>query len=191
METTKRIVGQSIDHDEFLQALAELPEATQNFELETRAGKKQNFIMEQFERFANSRNYQAFNFLIQNINLSNFQADEIIKIIDWCISLDMIELAFDLATRAKELYPEHGKIESAHKALTPPQIIGTRTPKTTGMEKSQKWFRDNASKHRGKWVAINNGKLLDEADSLKDLKIKIDEKHRNPSTVIEKIPSII
>ncbi len=187
METAKKIFGQSVNHDEFLQALVELPD----FELETKAGKEQNSMMKQFERFANNRNYQTFNFLAENINLSNFQADEIIKIIDWCISLDMIALAFDLATKAKALYPEHGKIESAYKALTPPQIIGTRTPQAMGIEQSQKWFRENASDHRGKWVAINNGKLLAEAVSLKELKIKIDEEHRNPSTIIEKIPSII
>jgi len=156
-------------------------------ETKLKLNKKQNSTIDELYKAANNRDYHVFNSLIENVNLSKFQADEIIKMIDLCISLDMIALAFDLATKAKELYSQHEKIESAFRALSPPKIIGIRPPQTKGVEKSQKWFRENASHHKGKWVAINDGRLLAEADSLKELKTKIDEKYMNPSTVIEKI----
>jgi hypothetical protein len=179
VETAEKVIGQLIDHDEFMRGLkarVELPEAAQ-----------QNAIMERLEDAAKNRNYHAFNSLIKGINLSSFQAAEVVKIIDWCLALDMIALAFDLATKAKELYPKHEKIVSAYSALSPPRIIGTRPPRATGIEKSHTWFRENASNHKGKWVAVNNGQLLAEADSLKELTARIDEKYMNPSTIIEKI----
>jgi len=55
------------------------------------------------------------------------------------------------------------------------------------MEKSQNWFKENSSQHTGKWVAVNSGRLLAEADSLRELKSSIDEIYMNPSPVIEKV----
>lgn len=196
MEIAEKIFSRLIKNDEFLQNLKlfiELPETTQQklFDGYISSPYRRYFCLnstiDELYKAANNKDYHVFNSLIDNVNLSKFQADEIIKVIDLCISLDMIALAFDLATKAKELYPQHEKIESAYKALSPPKIIGIRPPQAKGVEKSQKWFRENASHHKGKWVAINDGRLLAEADSLKELKTKIDEKYMNPSTVIEKI----
>jgi len=156
---------------------------------ELKIDKKQNSIIDELYKTAKDKNCHAFTSLVNNIILSKFQANEIVEIIELCISLDMISLGFDLAAKAREIYPQHNKIESAYKALSPPKVIGTKSAslQADNMKKTLQWFKENAEKHKGKWVAVNNGQLLVESNSFKELTAKIDEKYMNPNTITEKI----
>jgi hypothetical protein len=194
METTEKILGQAANSQRTLrdlQSFVELDGEPQQklFEagIASPSIRKQEAKFAPFETAITEKNYQKFDRLIKGLDLSDYQPTEITVLIDLCLSLDMIAAAFDLAAKARELYPSHIKIESAYKALSPPKFIGTRPPQAAGLKKSQAWFKENASHYKGKWVAVNNGNLLAEADSLKELKNVIDENDMNPSTVIEKI----
>ncbi|GEM_PF-2712987 len=194
METTEKILGQAVNSQRTLRGLqpfVELDGEPQQklFEagIASQSTRKQEAKFEPFETAIAEKDYQKFDRLIKGLDLSDYQPAEITALIDLCLSLDMISAAFDLSTKARDLYPRHAKIESAYKALSPPKFIGTRLPQAAGLEKSQAWFKEKASYYKGKWVAVNNGSLLAEADSLKELKNKIDENSMNPSTVIEKI----
>jgi hypothetical protein len=194
MENTEKVFGQLANSQEVLQELrppAEFDEKPQQKRfgalISSPPGRKQKSEFEQLEAAFNDRDHQRFLCLIEGMDVSDYQPDEITVLIDYCLSLDMVSAAFDLAAKARALSPNNARIESAFNALKPPKFIGTRPPQAVGMGKSQTWFKANASLHKGKWVAVNNGNLLAEADSLKELKNKIDENDMNPGTVIEKV----
>jgi hypothetical protein len=149
--------------------------------------KKRAVRIEQLENAVDNRDFHKFHFLIKSIDLSDFLPYEITRIVDFCLSINMVSLAYDLAAKARKLYPGNDKINRAYQALSPPKIIGTRPPQAKNIEKSQQWLNENASNYKGKWVAVNDGKFLAAASSLKGLKTKISKKYMNPGTIIEKV----
>jgi len=189
MENAEKVLAQTTKAQKSLRGLQPLGEpdgkAPQKLSIPSPAMRKPG--LERFEKAIRENDHQKFHGLIKGITLSDYQPNEITALIDFCLSFDMISAAFELAAKAVKSYPGNAKIETAYKALSSPKFIGTRPPQAQGMEQSQNWFKENFSQHKGKWVAVNSGRLLAEADSLKELKNAIDESNMNPSTIVEKI----
>ena len=82
--------------------------------------------IDRFEKAAREENYQEFESLISSVDLSRYQPSEILSIIGYCLSLDMISTAFELAKMAIELFHGNTELERAYRALRPPKVIGTR-----------------------------------------------------------------
>jgi hypothetical protein len=78
--------------------------------------------IEQIERAADNENYQEFNTLINGIDLSCYNASEIVRIINSCLLMNAMPVAQKLIVKAKELFPTDLDIDRLSKVLSPPQI---------------------------------------------------------------------
>jgi hypothetical protein len=89
---------------------------------ETLFGSAKQKPVEQIERAADDENYQEFNTLINGIDLSCYNASEIVRIINSCLLMNAMPLAQMLIAKAKELFPADLDIDRLSKVLSPPQI---------------------------------------------------------------------
>ena len=74
------------------------------------------------------------------------------------------------ATRAAKRYADHAWLKRADQVLNPGRSIVTpgRDP---GRDRKQEleWLRDKSGGHRGKWVALHEGRLLASAETFEEL----------------------
>jgi len=108
---------------------------------------------------------------------------QVAKGIDWETRppedfLRAIQLAFaagahiyarQLATRGAEQYPGHEELEKYSGILAPPKVIACEFSRDSDVETNNEWLKKYGNRYRGQWVALENGKLLAAAPTLRKL----------------------
>ncbi len=115
--------------------------------------------------------------------------DDLIRVIQASLSLDMVLLARELAYEGRHLFPSDKRIEQWATVLAPARVVGTRpaSGNAAGLRATQFWFEQNSAHYKGQWVAVREGKLIGAALKLKELHEQIGREQRNASTIIVKV----
>jgi hypothetical protein len=71
------------------------------------------------EEIVQGGNYQQFVSLVETIDWSSRRPDELTKVIDLALSLEMTKLARKLAQVGGRLFPDHERVQQAAKVLSP------------------------------------------------------------------------
>lgn len=125
--------------------------------------------------------------LSEGIVWSNHQPEELLHTIDLALSLELSSLAITLAKRGAGLFPRHERIQQASRVLTPPVVHTQPGRELQGLEDSKIWLEEHANEHRGQWVAVRDGNLLDAASSLRELKQVIGDGEEAARTLVTKV----
>lgn len=114
--------------------------------------------------------------------------DDLIRVIQACLSLDMVLLGRELAYEGRHLFPNDKRIEQWANVLAPARVVGTRpaSGNAAGLEASHRWFQNNSGKYKGQWIAVRHGELLGAAPTLEKLYALIGPEKRTHETIIVK-----
>jgi hypothetical protein len=143
--------------------------------------------LSELEDAAESRNYEAFEYLAKSLDYSEYGPAVLRQTLDLALNLDMVPLARELAQKGLCLFPQENAFQQAAIVLAPPQIIGTRPSKPSKLAASQEWLKNNAAQYKGKWVAVGDGKLLGAAAKFKELQKQIEGFGKTVDTIIVKV----
>lgn len=138
-------------------------------------------------KYAQAGERQQFVALVEVMDWSGCRPEELLRVIDLALSLELANLAIKLAQRGKRLFPRHKRIQRAAQVLAPPvgREAAMSHPKTFGA--SQVWLREHATEYRGRWVAVHEGELVATARSLQELATEIGEDEDTANILISKV----
>jgi len=139
------------------------------------------------EESAHAGDHQVFAAMVGAVDWSDRRPDELIVAIDLALSLEMAPLAIKLAQLGSCLFPGHERVQRAARVLAPPVVRAVRAPRARGLGASMAWFREHASRYRGQWVAVREGKLLAAARSLEELTAVIGRGEDAVSTIVTRV----
>lgn len=138
------------------------------------------------ETYANAQDRDKFAAFVDEIDWYGHTPDEILRVVDLALSLDMVDIARKLAQKAAQLHPSHKQSQRAAHVLNPPAGRIVHIARPPGLDKSQEWLSKYAHTYRGKWVALHNGVLVGFAQTLKELKNIVCQKYALDSLLITK-----
>jgi len=165
---------------------APLREATR--QAETATGKQESLLLA-IEEAAAIKDRHAIIALAKQVDWRSHRPDELIRVIQSCLFLDMVLLARELADAGRRVFPSDKKIEQWAIVLAPAKVIGTRPASANAehLKASYQWFRNNSTQYKGQWVAVRAGELVGAAQTLKELQEQIGQGQRNSKTIIVKV----
>jgi len=160
-------------------------EATRQNETST---DKSEPLLTAIEEAAAREDRHAIISLVKQVDWRSHRPEDLIRVIQSCIFLDMVLLARELADEGKRLFPNDKRMEQWAIVLAPAKVIGTRpaSGNAIGLEASHRWFQNNSSKYKGQWIAVRNGELLGVAPTLKELYAQIGQDKKTPDTIVVK-----
>ena len=136
---------------------------------------------------ARSGDWRTFAALVEAIDWSARQPDELTAAIDGALSLEMASLAIELAQLGGRLFPDHERIQRAAQVLAPPVVRAVRPSRARGLNTSMVWLEEHANQYRGQWVAVREGQLLAAAESLEELMPIIGDGEDAISTIVTRV----
>ncbi|HXG63748.1 MAG TPA: hypothetical protein VNO70_01490 [Blastocatellia bacterium] len=78
-----------------------------------------------------------------------------------------------LATEGVRRYPHNMELQKYAHVLAPPKVIRSNVPANPGLKANREWLQTHSEEYSGKWVALRDGQLLGDANSLDELIKKI------------------
>ncbi len=144
-------------------------------------------LTEALEESARVGDGRTFVKLVKATDWSTRTPEELLNAIDLALYQEMAALAIELAQLGGRLFPDHERVQRAAKVLAPPVARVVRLPRARGLDASMDWFDEHASRYRGQWVAVREGKLLGAAESLEELMPLIGEGEDAVSTVVTRV----
>lgn len=149
--------------------------------------RPQNVSLLLLDYLAQEDNRQTFILVCEGTAWSNRQPEELLHAIDLALSLELSSLAMSLAKKGAELFPRHNRIQQAANVLAPPVIHTEPSQDMGGLEESKEWLKQHSREYRGQWVAIRDGRLLQSANSLKELKPLVGQGDEAKRTLVTKV----
>jgi hypothetical protein len=161
-------------------------EATHQEETST---DEQEPLVRAVEEAAARKDRHAIIDLTKQVDWRNHSPDELIRVIQSCLFLDMVLLARELADEGKRAFPNDKRIEQWTMVLAPAKILGTQPASANAehLKASYQWFRNNSSLYKGQWVAVRAGELVGAAPTLKELHDQIGQGPKNSKTIIVQV----
>jgi hypothetical protein len=77
--------------------------------------------------------------------------------------------ARNLAQQGAGLHPEDPELQKFAYVLAPPKVIVRDLPPTSSVRADRDWMLKYSHAYRGRWVALHDGKLLAEANTLDEV----------------------
>lgn len=144
-------------------------------------------LTDALEESARAGDHHRFVGLVKATDWSTRTPEELLKAIDLALYQEMARLAIELAQLGGDLFPDHERVQRAAKVLAPPVAQVAHLPRPRGLDASRSWLREHASKYRGQWIAVREGKLLGAGDSLEALTPLISEGEDTISTIVTRV----
>lgn len=119
---------------------------------------------------------------------SMYSPDELIWSIKTALQLELPSVAIMLAKRGQKLFPNNVDMQHTARTLAssrPPHLVEGEPIK--GFRESQEWLQNYARAYQGKWIAVNKGKLIGVAQTLKALDEMVAQAEDPESTFIQKV----
>lgn len=136
---------------------------------------------------AEKEDRRAFIAQVSRIDWRLHSPAELTKILDLALSLDLTQLAAQLALLGAQLFPEHERIQRAAHVLSSSPARSIPAKSTHGLSASRRWLREHADQYRGRWVAVRDGALIGTASSLEPLASLLVSPEESRSTLITKV----
>jgi hypothetical protein len=138
--------------------------------------------------YADDHHYDQLRAIVQKEDWSTLTADEMLQVVDLFLHLGVHDGATIVAQQAAQRYPTHKRVQQAARVLSPGVRGKLRYDMVhpQGLQASREWLQDHARAYRGKWVAVHNGSLVGESETLADLKAIVTEKYALDAVLITK-----
>jgi len=107
--------------------------------------------------------------LIKSINWTDKSADDYLDLVKIAITSGDHIIAYQLAVKGTEQFPNNDKLKNFSKILAPPKILPISAPAQPGLLLNRDWLIENQEEYKGYWVALKDGKLLGKDKTLKVL----------------------
>src|ERR1043165_6789755 len=134
---------------------------------------RQRKVTIHLEAAAKTGNETAFLDALKEYELKNKPATDFIRIIKLALEAGAHLAARRLSDEGAKLHPKSGELQKYARVLAPPQINSAEVPANPKRGANLEWLRAHSKEHKGKWVALKDGNLIETADSQKELIAKI------------------
>jgi predicted transcriptional regulator len=121
------------------------------------------------ERAASSGSRRKFQETISAINWTTTQPDQFILAIDLALELGDTTLAAELCGKGQQRFLDNSQLQRLAQVLASPKVTISKQPPLEGLSATLRWVEENASEHRGHWVAIKDGNLIGSAKTRQGL----------------------
>lgn len=127
-------------------------------------------VLSRLEIYASAHMSETFIALVESIDWTRLHSQVILRALDLALKLNLNTLATELAQKGHSVFPDNVRLQKAIQVLCEPRIQGTsRAVSNRMLDVSRNWLSQHATQYRGKWVAVQAGKLLGVANSLREL----------------------
>ncbi len=110
-----------------------------------------------------------FDAICRQIDWSSRSPEDFIRAIKLALLAGAFMTARRLSEKGVERFPDHQLIRRYAELEAPAKVIRSNLPAEPEMGLNMDWLKRNRTRHRSKWVAVKNGILAGEADSLEAL----------------------
>lgn len=118
--------------------------------------------------------------ILENINWSARQPGEIVLGVRLALALQDALVARTIAAQGYYLYPSDTELAKLHRVLAPPTTTTLKPTTRPNTRANLNWLTDNREAYHGQWVALDDGRLLTNADSIGALIAQVgDVRHTN------------
>ena len=144
-------------------------------------------IRQRLEAAAQADDRRAFLEEMEAVDWSAQAPDDLVRVIQLALNMNLVWPARDLAEQGMRLFPDHEPLRRAARVFEPPTVRMTRGTPLKGIKESHNWLRAHAHEYRGQWIAANQGRLLGAAHTLDELRPVIDQADDSRSTIVTKV----
>jgi hypothetical protein len=127
--------------------------------------------MAQLETAAVSMDEQCFADICQQIDWDSRNAEEHSRVVRLALKAGAHPTARELARDGIQRYPQDAALQKMVRVLYPPAAEKIDRVSDSTIRENLDWFVHNSTSYRGKWVAVQSGRLLGSADTLEELKV--------------------
>jgi hypothetical protein len=126
------------------------------------------------ELAAQSEDEGLFSETVRQISWTGRPASDFLRAVQMALGAGAHLAARRLASEGAKLYPNHQELSKIANLLAPPRIIESKPPSDSSISDNQAWLRSHTDEYRGWWVALYDGNLVAAAETVSDLKSRLD-----------------
>jgi hypothetical protein len=115
-------------------------------------------------------NEELFARAARSMNWARCSAADFVEAVRLALKVGAHLTALNLATRGVQHYPHNSSLQNMNRLLGPPRVLKTNLPPTPSLKANREWIRTHAVEYRGQWVALQEGRLIARASSVRELK---------------------
>ena len=130
---------------------------------------------------------RGFTRLAQEMRWDTAQAEDLWRVINLALTLDLAPLAMELAQKGRQIFHDSQQLRQAADVLRPPVVVGRRPAQGDHGQASRAWLAQHSHEYPGQWVAVRDGALLGVSSTLKDLYQQIGPDTDTPDTIVVKV----
>jgi len=127
-------------------------------------------LMQQLAAVADAGDAERFQKIAAHINWERTLPENFVQIIKLGLRAGALLQARRIANIGIADFPEHRLLRKCWELLEQPKITQSRAKPVPTMESNVLWLARNRTRFKGRWVALQNGDLLGDADSLDALR---------------------
>lgn len=130
---------------------------------------------------------ERFDAICRQIDWSSRSPGDFIRAIKLALLAGAFMTARRLSEKGVERFPDEPLIRRHAELQAPARVIRSDLPAEPEMGLNMDWLKRNRDGYRGKWVALKNGELCGEADTLKALVKQVGPIKNVPGLLVTRI----
>ena len=108
------------------------------------------------------------------MNWAMCSAAEFVEAVRLALKVGAHQTALNLASRGVQRFPQNSSLQKMNRLLGPPRVLKTNLPPIPSLKANREWIRTHTVEYRGQWVALQEGKLVASASSVRGLKAQVE-----------------
>lgn len=132
-----------------------------------------DFLLAFLEEVAEAEDEAAFLFIGKAIDWSGRTAEEFVRGIKLALKAGALLFARELSSEGVKRYPDHRELQKSARVLAQPKVIRSDLPPVPSVKANREWLKEHAKDYRGRWIALRNGELKEDANSFDELVEKV------------------
>jgi hypothetical protein len=112
---------------------------------------------------------------VRGIRWRGLSATDFVSIIRLALEAGAYKVARDAAEKGIKYHPDDPKLREYSRVLAPARVLSSSVASDGAQRRSNReWLEAHGYEYSGRWVAVQDGELLDSSDSLEELVERID-----------------
>jgi len=133
----------------------------------------QDYEMSLLETASSTGNEMAFVEVFNAIKWEHRSLEDYLKVVRLALSVGAHFQARKLAAEGGRRFTDNSEIQKYARILAPSKIVDAHIQPDRNASADMRWLKEYGKEYRGQWVALDHGKLLGAAPTLKELSQKI------------------
>ena len=117
----------------------------------------------------------AFMEIVEHIDWSCQSPADFVSAVHLALAVGAHLAARHLAMQGHRLHPDHEELDKMTTILAPPTVSPSSRPADPSGRLDFEWLEQHAAEYRGQWVALQQGRLLAAALTVRELKKDLDD----------------